>query len=172
MSWTNKFRETDVDGHPSKSHKSPGLPHRGPTDSKPIKTEDHNLSQEIRDVKTHVVHDRLTQLEKDDTEPTQVLLGLSPSIQPINEPRVSTAVPCTPIETKEIKKEDDEYLLAASCKTPKNGTRNVGTATRAVVDEARVSSHHVTLETPSSSFDISGKQRPPWLLLLMLRLGL
>ena len=148
-----------MDGNASKSHKSPGLPHRGPTDGKPVKTEDHNLSRDIRDVKTHVVHDRLTQLEKDDTEPTEILLGLSPSIQPIDEPRVSTTIPCTPREKKEIKKEDDEYILAASCKTPKIGTRNVGTTiySRAVMDEARVSSHHVTLETPSSSFDGSGK---------------
>ena len=159
MSWTNKFRETDVDGHLCKSHKSPGLPHRGPTDSKPIKTEDHNLSQEIRDVKTHVVHDRLTRLEKDDTEPTQVLLGLSPSIQPIKEPRVSTAVPCTPRETKEIKKEDDKVTLAAGCKNPQNGNGDIGTAicTRDVVDEAGALSHHVTLETPPCSFDALSK---------------
>ena len=161
MSWTNKFRETDVDGHASnsQSHKSPDLPHRGPTDGKPIKTEDHNPSQEIRDVKTHVVHDRLTQLEKDEAKPTQELLGLSPPIQLINEPRVSAAVSRTPRETKRIKKEEDEVTLATGCKTPKNRTGHVGASiyTRDVVDEAGALSHHVTLEIPPSRFDASGK---------------
>ena len=157
----NNLRETDVDGRPSnsQSHKSPGLPHRGPTGSKPIKIEEHNPSQEIRDVKTYVMHDRLIQLKQDEAKPTQVLLGLSPPIQPINEPHVSVAVSRTPGETKKIKKEDDEVTLAAGCKTPKNGTGDVRTAiyTRDVVDEARALSHHVTLAIPPSSFDAFGK---------------
>ena len=105
-----------------------------------------------------MVHDRLTQLQKDEAEPTQVISGLLPPIQPINEPRVSAVVPRTPRETKKTK-EDDEVTLAAGCKTPKNGTGDVGTAiyTRDVVDEAGASSHRVTLEIPHSSFDASGK---------------
>ena len=106
-----------------------------------------------------MVHDQLTQLEKDEAGPTQVLLGLSPPIQPINEPRVSVAVSRTLRETKKTKKEDDEVTLAAGCKNPKNGTGDVGTAifTPDVVDEVGALSHHVTLKIPPSSFDASGK---------------
>ena len=157
-SWTHNLRETDVDGSSSKSQPA-DPPHHGPNDSKPIEAEDYSPSQEIRDVKTHVVCDQFTQLGKDETEPTQVLLGLSSTIQPINEPRVSTTVSRTPRETVKIKKEDDEVLLAAGCKTPKNGTGDVETAiaTRDVVDEAGVSSHHVTPKTPPCIFNVSGK---------------
>ena len=158
MSWTHNLHETDVDGSSSRSQPA-DPPHHGFNDSKPIKGEDHSPSQEIRDVKTHVVCDQFTQLGKDETETTQVLLGLSSAIQPINKPRVSTAVSRTPRETMKIKKEDDEVLFAASCKTPKNGTGDVGTAisSRDVVDEAGVSSHRVTLKISPCSFDASGK---------------
>ena len=144
---------------PSGGWGSAAVPHHGPNDSKLIEAEDHSPSQEIRDVRTHVGCDQFTQLGKDETEPTQVLLGLSSTIQPINEPRVSTAVSRTPTETMKIKKEDAEGLLAVNCKTPKNGTGDVGTAisSRDVVDEAGVSSHRVTLKISPCSFDASGK---------------
>ena len=161
MSWTNNLRETDVDGHASdsKSHKPPDLPYHDPNDSGFIKEEDYNPSQEMRDVKTHMANDRFAQLEKDETEPTQVLMGLSPTNQPMNEPRVSTAFSRTTMETKWIEKEDGEILLAVRCKTPKQGTGDVGTGihARGVVDDAGVSSQPATLEASSSKFDASGK---------------
>ena len=158
MSWTHNLRETDVDGSSSKSQPA-DLPHHGPSDSKLIEAEDHSPSQKIRDFRTHVGCDQFTQLGKDETEPPQGLLGLSSTIQPVNEPRVSTAVSRTPTETMKIKKEDDEVLSAASYITPKNGTMHVGTViyTRNIVDEAGGSSHRGTLETPPRGFDTYGK---------------
>ena len=161
MSWTNKLLEKDVDSHSSdsKSDKVPDLPHHGPNNSKSTKKDDHNPSQKTQVVKIHMVHDRITQLEEDETEPTQVILGLSPTIQPMNEPCVSTAVSRTPTETKEIEKEEAKILLAVRRKNPKDGTGNVGTMiyTRDVVDEAGVSSHHVALEPSPPKFDASSK---------------
>ena len=160
MLWTNNLRETDVDGHSSdsKSHKIPDLPHHSPNESTSIK-EDYNPSQEIRVVKTHIVHDRCSQLEKEETEPTQVLLGLSPTIQPINKPRISTAFSLTPTETKGVKRENEEILLAARSKIPRQVTGAVRTViyTQDVVGKAGNLSHHVTLETPPSNFDPSSK---------------
>ena len=175
MSWTNNLREKDVDGHSSdyKSHKPPDLQHHGPNDSKLINKEDYNPSQEIREVKTLLMHDRFIKPKKDGIEPTQVLLGLSPTIQPMTELCISTACSSTPTETKTIKKEDEEFLLAVRCKTPKQGTMDVGTVVyaRNVVDEAGVLRHRVTLEPSPSKFDPSSKQHPPRFPLSVLRLG-
>ena len=138
-----------------------------------IKEEDYTPSQEIREVKTLMVHDRFAQVEEKETESTQALLGLSTTTQPMNEPHVSTAFCRTLLEMKEIPKKDEGILLPVNCKNPKQGIEAVGNIidTRDVVDEAGILRHRVVLEPSPSKFDPSSKQHPPRCPLSMLRLG-
>ncbi len=140
MPWTNNLRETDVDGHSSdaKSHKPPELPHHGPNDSKLIKEEDYNPSQEIRQVKTLVVRDQSTQ-----TELIKAHLGVSPRTESIDQRFVSTSSSRPFIEAMGIQKEEEEFFWAPRLKRRKQGTEDVKPVidTRGVVDDAGNLSH-------------------------------
>ena len=151
MSWTNNLRETDADGHSSnsKSHKPPDLPHDRPNDSKLVKEEENNPSQEIREVKTFMVHDQSTQ-----TEPIQAHLGLSPRIESIEQRCVSPWSSRTLIEATRIQKEDEEFFWAPHLKRRKQDTEDVKPVIdiRDVVDDAGGSGHRAPL-----SFDALSK---------------
>ena len=125
LSRSNDLRETYIDGHSSdsKSHKIPGLPHHGPSDSKSTTEDDYKSSQETRDIKTHMKHAQFAQLGEDKTEPTQVLLGLTTTMRPMNEVCVSTAFSRISLKRSSIEKEDEEIPFAARFKKLKQRTR-------------------------------------------------